>query len=119
MFQKNMKLAYLLDFYSEVLDEHTRAIMNAYYSDDLSLAEIAELEGISRQGVRHIIKKGEEQLEFFEKRLALAARYDALCAAADSLRLVRGKVAKSDDAELSHCSAVIDEVIDVMLNKGV
>ena len=69
MFQKDMKNAYLLDFYGEVLDEHTRSILRAYYEDDLSLAEIAEDEGISRQGVRHIIKKGEEQLLFLEDKL--------------------------------------------------
>ncbi len=73
MFEKNMKLSYLLDFYGEVLDEHTREIIRAYYNDDLSLAEIAEGEGISRQGIRHIVKKGEEQLLFLEDRLALAA----------------------------------------------
>ena len=60
MFEKNLKLAYLLDFYGDVLDEHTRTVMKAYYDDDLSLSEIAEGVGISRQGVRHIIKKGEE-----------------------------------------------------------
>ena len=119
MFLKNMKLAYLLDFYSEVLDEHTRAIMSAYYSDDLSLAEIAELEGISRQGVRHIIKKGEEQLEFLEAKLSLAARYDALSRSADLLRGVREAILDSGVAELQKCSSDIDEVIDVMINKGV
>ena len=56
MFEKNMKIAYLLDFYSEVLDDHTRDIMRAYYNDDLSLAEIAEDEGISRQGIRHALR---------------------------------------------------------------
>ena len=119
MFLKNMKLAYLLDFYSEVLDEHTRAIMSAYYSDDLSLAEIAELEGISRQGVRHIIKKGEEQLEFLEAKLSLAARYDALSHSADLLLGVRDAILDSGVAELQKCSSDIDEVIDVMINKGV
>ena len=59
MFEKNLKLAYLLDFYGDVLDEHTRGVMKAYYDDDLSLSEIAEGVGISRQGVRHVIKKGE------------------------------------------------------------
>ena len=74
MFLKNMKLSYLLDFYGEVLDEHTRGIMRAYYNDDLSLAEIAEDEGISRQGIHHIVKKGEDQLLFLEERLSLAQR---------------------------------------------
>ena len=78
MFEKNLKLAYLLDFYGDVLDEHTRSVMKAYYDDDLSLSEIAEGVGISRQGVRHVIKKGEEQLTFLEDRLGLADHYEAV-----------------------------------------
>ena len=46
-----------------------------YYCDDLSLAEIAENEGISRQGVRHTIKRAEEQLRFYEEKLGLAAHF--------------------------------------------
>ena len=78
MFEKDMRFAYLADFYGDLLDEHTRAVIMAYYDDDLSLAEIAEDEGISRQGVRHIIKKGEDQLESFETRLGLAKRHEEL-----------------------------------------
>ena len=43
MFEKNMRIAYLLDFYHDVLDEHTAAVMKSYYNDDLSLAEIFSL----------------------------------------------------------------------------
>ena len=59
MFEKNMRLAYLLDVYGDALDERTYNIMQAYYNDDLSLAEIADGENMSRQGVRHVIKKCE------------------------------------------------------------
>ena len=85
MFQKDMRFAYLADFYGELLDEHTRAVIMAYYDDDLSLAEIAEDEGISRQGVRHIIKKGEEQLESFEARIGLAKRHEELSVIAEQI----------------------------------
>ncbi len=74
MFEKNMKIAYLLDFYGEALDEHTASVMRDYYNDDLSLAEIASEAGISRQGVRHLVKKGEEELQFYEEKFGLAAR---------------------------------------------
>ena len=86
MFEKNLKIGYLLDFYGEVLDEHTRSVMNAYYEDDLSLSEIAEDCGISRQGVRHIIKKGEEQLLFLEGALKLADYHKELSLAKSKLR---------------------------------
>jgi predicted DNA-binding protein YlxM (UPF0122 family) len=72
VFEKDMKLAYLLDFYIDLFDEHTAGVMRAYYEDDLSLAEFAAGEGISRQGVRHIIKKCEEHILFLEERLGLA-----------------------------------------------
>ncbi len=85
MFQKDLRIEYLLDFYGDVLPERVRACMVAYYSEDLSLAEIAEEEGISRQGVRHFIKKGEEQLHFLEEKLGLAAHYTTLSASADTL----------------------------------
>ena len=80
MFEKNLRLAFLLDFYGDVLDEHTGKIMHAYYDDDLSLSEIADGVGISRQGVRHVIKKGEEELLFLEDKLGLAARHNELMA---------------------------------------
>ena len=88
MFEKNMRIAYLLDFYEDLLDPHIRGVMRAYYDDDLSLSEVAEGEGISRQGVRHLIKKGEESLEFFESNLALAKRHKELSECADRLKTV-------------------------------
>ena len=85
MFEKNLTVEFLLDFYGEVLPERTRGILAAYYGEDLSLAEIAEGEGISRQGVRHILKKGEEELFFLEERLGLAAHHRALAEGAEAL----------------------------------
>ena len=75
MFEKDLKIAFLLDFYGEVLSERKRTVMDFYYNDDLSLAEIAEEIGISRQGVRDLIKKAEEELRFYEEKLRLAARF--------------------------------------------
>ena len=57
MFQKNMNISFLLDFYGDVLDEKPRMLLDLYYNEDLSLAEIAESEGMTRQGVRHVVKK--------------------------------------------------------------
>ena len=116
MFEKNMKLAYLLDFYGDALDERTSSIMQAYYDDDLSLSEIADGEGISRQGVRHIIKKGEDQLEFFESRLGLAAHYSELEKAVEKLKLVLENIKSGKDSEESQ--KMISEVISTILNKG-
>ena len=116
MFEKNMRLAYLLDFYGDALDGHTLSIMRAYYDDDLSLSEIADGEGISRQGVRHVIKRGEEQLEFLEQKLGLAAHYNELSLATKKLERVKNGLSthKSDE----EMQKLLSEVIDTILNKG-
>ena len=75
MFEKNLEIGYLLDFYGDVLSERKRTVLDYYYNDDLSLAEIAEEIGISRQGVRELIKKAGEELMFYEEKLGLAKRF--------------------------------------------
>ena len=74
MFEKNLNVGYLLDFYGVLLSERKRSVMEMYYNEDLSLSEIAEQIGISRQGVRDIVKKTEEELFFWEEKLGLAKR---------------------------------------------
>lgn len=78
MFEKDMRLTLLLDHYGDLLSEHRRDIIEMYYCEDLSLAEIAENTGITRQGVRESIKKSEADLRTFESKLHLAERLAAL-----------------------------------------
>lgn len=78
MFEKDLKIAYLLDFYGDVLTERKKEVLDMYYNEDLSLAEIAEQIGISRQGVRDLIKKAEEEIYFLEEKLSFAKKMSAL-----------------------------------------
>ena len=84
MFEKDMRLVVLLDCYGDLLSDHRRDLIEMYYCEDLSLAEIAENTGISRQGVRESIKKSEAELRMKEEKLHLAEKFAALrqrCAA--------------------------------------
>ena len=85
MFEKNLEIGYLLDFYGDVLSERKRTVLDYYYNDDLSLAEIAEEIGISRQGVRELIKKAGEELMFYEEKLGLAKRFQLVEAQTEHL----------------------------------
>ena len=85
MFEKNLEIGFLLDFYGDVLSERKRLVLDYYYNDDLSLAEIADEIGISRQGVRELIKKAEEELHFFEEKFGLAKRFRTVQKQADHL----------------------------------
>ncbi len=78
MFEKNLEMSLLLDFYGETLTERKRSVMSLYYNEDLSLAEIADEVGISRQGVRELIKKSESELSELEEKLGLVARFEQL-----------------------------------------
>lgn len=72
--QKDLTFSVLLDYYGPVLTEKQRAILTEYYDEDLSLAEIAENYGITRQGVRDAIKHGEATLTEMEKNLGYAEK---------------------------------------------
>ena len=78
MYEKNLNIGYLLDFYGEVLSERKRNVLDMYYNEDFSLSEISEEIGISRQGVRDLIKKAEEELCFFEAKLGLSKKMTRL-----------------------------------------
>ncbi len=75
---KNWELSYLLDFYGDVLTEKQRDVMEQYYNADFSLSEIAENFGITRQGVRDSIKRGEAILLDLEEKVGFAKRYRSM-----------------------------------------
>ena len=75
---KNLNMSYLLDFYGNVLTEKQRDMMQQYYHMDLSLSEIADNFGITRQGVRDSIKRGENVLTDLEEQVGFAEKYRTL-----------------------------------------
>lgn len=66
---KKVEISMLCEIYGKLLTEKQLDIMDNYYNLDLSLSEIAENEGITRQAVRDIIKKGENKLFELEEKL--------------------------------------------------
>ena len=70
-----IKQGYLYDFYGELLTEKQKELFDLYYNDDLSLAEISEHMGITRQGVRDGIMRAEHALRSTEEKLGLVAKY--------------------------------------------
>ena len=99
MFEKNLNVGYLLDFYGELLTEHKRSVLDLYYNEDYSLAEIAEEIGISRQGVRGLIKKAESELFFYEEKLGLAKKLLSVEAAVNSLTRIADEQSLSPEIQ--------------------
>ena len=75
MFEKNLRLIMLFDIYGELLTPTQKTMFDLYYNDDLSLAEVAENTGITRQGARDSIKRAEETLLSLEETLGLSDKF--------------------------------------------
>lgn len=85
---KNLEVSVLFDFYGEMLTEKQKDVIDLYYNEDLSLAEIAEHEGISRQGVRDNIKRGEVLLYELENKIGYVRQYRATESLLDELQQI-------------------------------
>ena len=82
---KNLDIVLLADYYGEMLTDNQRKFIEYYYNDDLSLSEIAQNEGITRQGVRDAVKRADSQLYDMEKKLGFAERSRKVNEALDAI----------------------------------
>ena len=74
--EKYINQGILYDFYGKLLTEHQQRIYEDVVFNDLSLSEIAENEGISRQGVSDLIKRCNKSLVSYEEKLGLIKKFD-------------------------------------------
>lgn len=68
----------LFDFYGELLTEHQQKIYSEAVFNDLSLSELSEEEGISRQGIHDLIKRCDKSLQDYENKLGLIKRFQQI-----------------------------------------
>ncbi len=98
----------LLDYYSAMLTDKQRDLIDLYYNEDLSLAEIAEHENITRQGVRDGIKRGEQTLFGLENALGLAEKSVRLMKIAEMLE---GKADETGDPDIKKAADKIKNIL--------
>ena len=95
----DINMSLLLDFYGDTLSEKQRETMELFYNGDLSLSEISEITGITRQGVRDRLLKCEQIITELENKLGLAARF--------------GDVSSTGDFIVSRLTALKEQGIEV------
>lgn len=86
------EMTMLFDFYGEVLTEKQREFFDLYYNEDLSLGEIAQNEGISRQGVRDVIVRAEGVMRKLEEKTGIVARFTKLQSALSTIEEAAVKI---------------------------
>ena len=109
---KNLEISILLDYYGQMLTEKQLEVAQLYYNEDLSLAEIAQLANITRQGVRDSIKRAEHALGEMESKLGLVARYGDTERCAGELReeVSRLRALNTDTLHSPEAEAIADRM---------
>ena len=120
---KNLEVIMLFDIYGEMLTEKQRDFITYYYDDDLSLAEIAENEGITRQGVRDAIKRAEAQLNEMEQRLGLVSRFESMKSGLEEIMTYADEIGEYNrthtlSREVNDCTAKIKAVAQTLIMEG-
>ncbi len=112
---KNLEISTLLDYYGMLLTDKQRETVEYYYDDDLSLGEIAENTGISRQGVRDSIKRSETILLEAEEKLGLIKKSEML---KKSLEEIRKDIDIIDEKNMKiYRSDIVNESIKKILKE--
>ncbi len=102
---KDLTVSRLCDAYGALLTEHQLEIVRSYYDDDLSLAEIAENYGITRQAALCSIKRAESLLRDYESKMGLVARSDRL---SSDLELLQTQL----DGDIEKAKNTVDRILD-------
>lgn len=111
--EEKVEQAYLYDFYGELLNEHQRRIYEDFVFHDLSLSEIAECEGISRQGVHDLIRRCSRTLAGYEQKLHLVQRFVDAKAHVEKIQQLIGQYkATGDDSVVDKIEMISKEILE-------
>jgi len=100
----------LYDFYGELLTKHQKEIYEQFVLEDLSLSEIAENAGISRQGVHDLIKRCNKTLEGYEAKLHLVERFLSIKKKVQEMNELLEK--ESEDRLIQHIRKIAGEILE-------
>ena len=115
MSESRLMQSMLLDFYGELLTDKQRECCDLHFNEDLSLSEIAEQSGISRQGVWDNIRRAEASLRQIEEKTGLIRRFTQNRRAQEQLReklvLLRGRCEGESRALAEEALALLDSFL--------
>lgn len=105
-----LEQALLYDFYGELLTDHQKEIYEQFVLEDLSLSEIAEAAGISRQGVHDLIKRCNKILEGYEAKLHLVDRFLSVKEKVEKMNSLLEK--ESEDELIQNIRTIAGEILE-------
>lgn len=97
-----VQLSILYDFYGELLNDRKKQIFEDYVLNDLSLSEIADLQGISRQGVYDIVKRCSQELKSYEDKLGLTKKFQIVKEKLNRIKDIASDAEGTKDSNINH-----------------
>lgn len=107
-----MEIGILLDYYGSLLSKTQYDIADMYYNEDLSLSEISEIIGITRQGVHDNVKRTEALLLEFEDKLNMRHNYEEVRSLACDILNILDDLPVEDCEKLSQINNLVNEIIE-------
>jgi len=107
------RMTMLFDFYGELLTERQKEFFDLYYNEDLSLSEIAENNGISRQGVRDVIVRAEAAMTEIEDKTHIIRRFKQTQKEVAAIEAAADRLLKAVN-ERSYSDAMLDEIAHII-----
>ena len=105
--------AYLYDFYGELLNDRQRRIYEDFVFEDLSLGEIADAEGISRQGVHDMVRRCTRMLEGYEEKLHLVAKFMAVKRRVEEIHRLAGTFRRNhEEAVIAEIERISNQILE-------
>jgi len=117
--EKNVRMAILFDYYGDMLTDKQKEYFDLYYGENLSLSEIAENDGISRQGVRDVIVRAEAIMEDAETKLGMIKQHEELESNLSEVEALLAEIAQLNSSRFKNgrllelCN-LIDEKLQLM-----
>lgn len=115
--EKIFEQALLYDFYGELLTEHQKSIYEDAVYNDMSLGEIAEEHGISRQGVHDLLRRCDRILQDYEAKLHLVERFAIAKGKIQEIERLTQRDAQESDAVIDDCMQRIKELARQLLDE--
>ena len=111
--ETKIELAYLYDFYGEMLNEHQQRIFEDFVLNDLSLGEIAAEEGTSRQAVNDMVQRCSKKLMDYEKKLHLVEKFMHVKESVGQIHKLAKQFEESKEEEiLKHIEKISNQILE-------
>ena len=114
--ERRVELGWLSDFYAPLLTPRQREALRLYCEDDMTLQEVADALGITRQGAHEAVKAAEAQLRDYERALGLLGRYRAMTGEVARCREILTSIAGRDEADreaLIRALGTLDHILNI------